>query len=289
MPLHLPRKFIPLKAIQLSLDDVRNIYNRLTIQLGEQADHELSKLVKADNQTEADFATYKLNVREGAFKTTVTVVGRDGQSLFGDDVAVFSYALRPEKISNIYMTNITAYEAFSGRKPVNAFELQLDFSKPPLLDANNPVSAPTPNISSLTVQGDRESWIAAVVVAVTGVTDARKTRRSWVHQGFVYDAGLLIVGLPFALYVCWKLSPFISFQFGKIHLFLAAVAYVYAILVTLFAYRILFGYTKWAFPTLELTDNRDAAIKHRGIWSVIILSLVINVLWELRAYLPSVG
>jgi hypothetical protein len=287
MALHLPRKVIPIKAIKLSLDDIRTIDQRLMIQIGEQAEFEISRLIRPPNQSEADFNAYKQNAREQAFKITFTVLGRNGQSLFGDDIAVFNSPLRPENIANIYMTNVTAYQAFSGNKPLNAFELTLDFAKPPLLDANNPVSAPTPNFSSLTVQGDRESWIASVCDAVLGVTQARKTKRTWMHQGFVYDAGLFMFALPFALYVCWKVSPFVSAQLAPAHSFLAAVAYVYVTLTTLFAYRILFGYTKWAFPTVELTDNGDMATKHRAILGTIILALVVNIVWEIRGLFLS--
>jgi hypothetical protein len=53
---------------------------------------------------------------------------------------------------------------------------------------------------------------------------------------------------------------------------------MYVFVVAVWGYRALFGYTKWAFPTVELSDNRDLSMQHRAIWSVIILGLVVNVL-----------
>lgn len=193
-------------------------------------------------------------------------------------MSVFSSPNKPDKIASIYLTNITAYQRFAGTRPVNSFELNLDFSKPPFLDGNNPVSAPTPNFSNLTVQGDRDSWVAAISDAVLGIADKRRTSRGWLHRAFAYDVGLWCLAFPFAFYLCWCASPFIAARFQPLHTFVAAAAYMYVFVVAVWGYRALFGYTKWAFPTVELSDNRDLSMQHRAIWSVIILGLVVNVL-----------
>ena len=281
MATHYLQKTIPLSSISISIEDVAKIFEKLVLQIQEQAEIEISKFVKPADKTDEQFAAEKSDVRNRAFRVTVTVSGRDGQSLFGDDVAMFHSPNLPDKISSIYMTNVTAYQNVGGRRPLNAFELNLDFSKPKLLDANNPVSSPTPNVSNLSVQGDRESWVASISDAVLSVTQSRKTNRSWIHGAFVYDLGLVVFGFPVALYACWKVSPFVSSRFGEIHPFLSGAAYVYVILFIVWAYRILFGYTKWAFPTIELTDNKDAARTHRAIWAAIILGLIGNAIWEI--------
>jgi hypothetical protein len=278
MAMHLPRKVSPINSIRLSMADVVTIYERLSLQLAEQAQREINGLKKNDNQTEAEFGTFKANAREKAFKVTVTIAGRAGESLYGEDVSVFSSPNKPDKIAFVYMTNVTAYQGFAGVRPVNAFELNLDFSKPPLMDANNPVSAPTKNLSSLTVQGDRDSWVAAISDAVLGIVDKRKTNRGWLHRAFAYDVGLWCLAFPFAFLLCWRAAPFIAAHLQPVHSFVAAAGYMYVFVIAVWAYRALFGYTKWAFPTVELSDNRDASIRHRAIWGAIILGLVANVL-----------
>src|ERR1044071_5824959 len=115
MAVHFPRKAIQLQAIRLSLEDVGRIYERLELQLHEQAEIEISKSVKPPDKTDAEFEAIKKDVRERAFKITVTVAGSDGHSLFGDDATIFKSPNLPDQISQIYMTNMTAYEAVVGR------------------------------------------------------------------------------------------------------------------------------------------------------------------------------
>jgi hypothetical protein len=107
------------------------------------------------------------------------------------------------------------------------------------------------------------------------------TKRTWLHQALIYDAGLALFGFPFALFACWEVSPFVSSVFAKIHPFLSATAYVYISLVAIWLYRTLFGYTKWAFPLVELVDNKDRAATHRAVWGAIVLALVGDFIWAI--------
>jgi len=43
-----------------------------------------------------------------------------------------------------------------------------------------------------------------------------------------------------------------------------------------------FGYTKWAFPTVELKENNDASIKHPCLLVAIVLALIAQTIWEIR-------
>jgi len=238
------------------------------------------RVTRLENQTDEQFAAFKERARTEAFKVTTSLIGRDGQTLFGADDTVFSSPSRPDKIASIYMTNGTAYQTFSHSRPINIFELTLDFSKSPLIDFSAPVSAPTANNSQLSVEGDREAWVAAITDAVLGVANARKTHRAWIHRGQLYDLGVLILGVPFALYLCWKLSTSIENHLGTVNKFLADAAYIYLFFLTLNLYRALFGYTRWTFPLVELSDNRDTNAGHRAFWGTIILALLVNVIWE---------
>ncbi|MEI9996398.1 MAG: hypothetical protein WDM91_17505 [Rhizomicrobium sp.] len=266
--------------MRLDLTDVATICRRLQAQLAEQADIEIAALKKLDNQTDQQFAEVKERARTEAFKVTTSLIGRDGQTLFGADDAVFSAPNRPDKIASIFMTNITAYQSFAHQRPLHSFELTLDFSKPRLIDFTVPVSAPTANSSQLFVDGSRDAWVAAITNAVTQTTEARKTNRRWLHRGQLYDAGLLLFGVPFTLYVCWRLSGWIEHHLGSINPFLSAAAYVYLFFFLLNGYRALFGYTKWTFPLVELADNNDTSISHRAVWGAIVLALLVNVVWE---------
>lgn len=280
MALHRPGKRIPLHSLAISLEDVTRIYQRLRRHVEEQAALEIGSLIKPAEKTDQEWQAELEEVRNRAFRITITISGDSGASLFGDDEALFSSPIRPQTISMIYMTNSTAYQTFTGQRPANTFELVLDFSKPPLLDSNNLVSAPTPNNSNLTVEGERDAWVASITDAVLGALQHRSTNRTLIHKAFVYDFGLMAMGLPLGVYISWKSSPFVTDYLGKVHPFISALAYVYIVLLTFWGYRILFGYAKWAFPTLELKDNADAARRHRTFWWAIVLGVLGSFLWD---------
>ena len=281
--LHFPSKRIPLHSILISIQDVKRIFERLLRHVEEQADREIAALQKPEGQSEEDFDKKKAIIKNEAFRITVTIRGKSGEAIFGDSAEIFKSPNIPEEISSIFMTNIVAYEGFANEKPINSFDLQIDFSKPPLLDSKNWVSAPTTNLSELNISGERESWVASIEDAVIGVLRNRKTRRSLIHQAFVYDFGLFIIGVPFALYICWRLSGYVEAYLGSINHFLSAAAYVYLFFVVLWIYRILFGYTKWAFPTVELVESKNVARRHRAFWYVIVVGILGNAIWDVFA------
>jgi hypothetical protein len=258
-------KNVTLSSVVLSISDVQQMFDRLLIQVRDQADLEIAALLKPENESEEDFLKRKAEIKSNVFRVTVNVNG-EKSSIFGDEVSIFTSANRPVKIISIYMTNITAYQGAVKQKPINNFELLIDFSKPPLLDAERLVSSPTPNNSHLNIEGERDAWVAAVSDAVLGVTENRRTKRSLIHKGFSYDTGLLILGVPLALYFCWKASGVISEIFSNTNEFVVSACYVYIFLVCVWMYRILFGYTKRAFPTVELSENKDASGTHRVVW-----------------------
>jgi hypothetical protein len=261
--------------------DVKKIFERLSRHVAEEADRRLNALEKPEDQSDQDFGRDKEQIRATAFRITVTIEGREGDSLFGDRVDLFTSPNLPENISKIFMTNIVAFENFSKSRPANNFTLHLDFSKPPLLDANTFVSSPTANVSNLTIEGERDSWIAAISEAVMTVVNSRKRRRAWLHAAFVYDFGLLIFSFPIGIYAAWRSSGFVQQVLAPISAVLSAAAYFYIMIAVAWAYRIFFGYTKWAFPTVELHTPNDSVNTHRKFWYVIVCGLLVQALWEI--------
>jgi hypothetical protein len=284
---HRPGKRQQLRAVQISLEDVRRIYLRLGGLVSGEGDREIAQIARPEGKSEEQFKIEMESLKAEAFRITVTITGRDGESLFGDDDSVFASPNIPGAVSTIYMTNRVAYEGVAKHSPQNLFELFLDFSKPPLLDSKNYVSSPTPNNSNLMAEGASDAWVAAVYGAVDGVMMHRRTRRGLMHRGFAYDFGLIVFAIPVALYACAKLAGVVAAIFERGGVFLMSAAYVYIFFALIFGYRILFGYAKWAFPTMELENNRDQSIMHRLFWSAIMLGILGNVGWEFLKYLNT--
>lgn len=277
----LPGKNVPIRSITLSLSDIRRIYERLLVHVSAEGEREVNALLKPDDKTDEEFEETKQGILSRAFRVTVTIKGPNGESLFGDDVGIFESPNLPDQISEIYITNIVAYKGVANVDPLNSFEMILDFSKPLILDRSDIIGDPTPNVSHVNILAENDAWIGSISEAVFGVINNRGNNRIWLHRAFIYDFGLLIVGFPAAIYTCWKCSDIVESNVGSISPFLSALVYIYLSLAVIWIYRIFFGYTKWAFPTLELKEGEETAKRHRAFWYMIAVALVGQFLWQL--------
>ena len=285
MVLQVTKKTIPLQGISMSVPDVRRIVERLLPHVEEERHREVNQLLNSGSYDQERHVQLNLE-RERAFQISVTIYGRDGESLFGYGTDPFDSPNIPTPIESIFITNNTAYKTVTGRNLLNNFTLHLDFSTPPLVDNNNPVSNPTPNFSNLTVEGDRDAWVASIHQAVMDVLGKKLNGRSFMHAAFVYDIGLGLLGFPVAIYLCWRFSGFVETYLGVLSPFIAAAAYIYVFFLVLNVYRVLFGYTKWAFPTVELTDNEDQSKTHRKVLLGILLTLIGSAIYDLLFLIP---
>lgn len=274
-------KTIPIGGVKIALKDVAAIFERLSLQVQEQAEIDTSQLVKVATQSQEDFENEIKGLRREVYKVTAFITGRDGSSLTAESSAVFAdTANLPDKIASILVSNTPAFQRRLGTQPANSFALNFDFNIPPLFEFSTALSAPTSNNTNLQVQGNRASWVAGVQAAVQSITSERRTQRTWLHRAFIYDAGLMLIGVPVALYTCWKLSPLIDKHVAPMGAFATAFVYLYASVLIIWVYRGFFGYAKWAFPYVELTDNADRSGKHRATLGAVVLALAANVVWE---------
>ena len=280
MTLQITKKTIPLRGLSVNVQDVRRIIERLVRQVEEEGNREVARLLENGPSDPEHLQRIEVG-REQAFRATVTITGKDGETLFGYGIEPFDSPNVPEPIESIYISNVSAYQNVFGRNPGNYFTLNFDFSTPPLVDNNNPVSSPTPNFSTFTVEGDRDAWVAPVQQAVTDILSRKSNGRAFMHAAFVYDIGLALLGLPAAIYLCWRLGEIVQANLGIYSPFLAAAAYIYVFFLVANIYRVLFGYTKWAFPTVELIDNEGQSKKHRKFWFGIMLSIVASAIYDL--------
>ena len=289
MALQVTKKTTPLRAVSVDVRDLRRIVERLLQHVNEERDRQTAELLNDGGPYDDLERAQVKNRAEQAFQITVTITGRDGEILFGYGTDPFDSLNLPEPIASVFITNHTAFQGVTGQNPVNSFSLSLDFSTPPLVDSNNPVSSPTPNFSELTVEGNRESWVASVQEAVMGILGRKSNGRGLLHAAFVYDVGLMLMGFPFAIFVCWRATRIVEANLGIHSSFLSVAAYIYIAVFVLAAYRGLFGYMKWAFPTVELTDGDNRAKIHRRYWIGIIVSLIGTAVYDLFSLGATIG
>lgn len=263
----------PIRSCSLSLDDARQLFLQLQACVVRAAEIHAAAIQRPDDVTQEEFEEFITNIKKD-YIITVVINGKNGESLIETDEKIFYSQNLPDSIINIYFTSSSTYKARNNNLgPPNSFFLNIDFTKPPLLDWRNPISGATPNQSEISVEGQDETWIAGVFETINRKINNRRSKRDWLHRPFVFDFGLWLLGFPFGFYISWLSIPVFSLLFETSN-FLQTAASVYSFLLGLSLYRVFFGYTKWAFPMLELLDNRNLAAKHRRWWTAVTASLV---------------
>lgn len=271
-PLPIPRRrlainwfeeIMPIRGCQLSLADVKEIYEELSVINRKFGEEIIATLPRVSKMSDDEWEQHKAFLLQDAFCLTVLIRGERDQQLYREDAEVFTSDELPNPIRTIYLTNTTAYHRHADdTEPANRIEVFLDFSKPALFNPNPLVSDPTPNDSNITVRAHDMTYFRAV----QRVVDTKlKNHRTWyaaIHRSFAYDIGMWTIALPAGLilathYMDRWLSTGSDLESYRWAFFL------YAVGVVLLGYRFLNGYAKWAFPVNVLTDNKDQAFRHR--------------------------
>lgn len=280
---------IPLRGCNVSLADIKTAYIDFQDIVTHEGERLLSKFTPIDEQTPGDFEKYVANARKGAFLVTVTVIGgEDNIELYGENASIFDRSDLPLPIKIIFFTNETAFRRFANdRLPPNRFSLWLHFNRPPILDPNPLVSNPTPNSSVVSINADMSMFLRAAQT----ITHNLAAKKSWyapLHEKFAYDFGFWLLAFPYALFmVTTKANQWLpigtSLETFRIPFF------IYALGVSLLGYRAFMSYLKWALPVNVLRENRDTAWKHRGVFAVVLLSLIGSFIWALLGKQMGLG
>jgi hypothetical protein len=186
----------------------------------------------------------------------------------------------PDNIATVFYTTIAGLNAIGigEQQQQNRAILLLDFSRPTMLDFSKLPTLPTPNASHFTIFSASESWFTALNTRLTQLFNERRTGFDWLHKPGVYDLFLFTVGLPFALWVDYRLSALDVLT--RVPVVVAGAFYVYAGLLGLFVFRILFSYSRWVFPKIELQSENSLPIRHRAIWLAIIIAVTAAIIWD---------
>jgi hypothetical protein len=177
---------------------------------------------------------------------------------------------------------MTVPQAVLNFTPLCNVTLFLDFSRPPLFDFSRLPTLPTPNESNFAISADDESWFAATKSRTSQFFTDRRTSTEWLHRAGVYDALLIFIGIPIAIWLDFRVAGSISTR--TISSFVSGALYVYVFIATVVLFRLLFAYSRWVFPKVELDTELRSPLRHRGVWGAISLSVVCSLLYDLLKY-----
>lgn len=273
---------IPVRGNFFNLSQIKAAYRELQQLNAREGDRIIGTVVKLEDETEDEFSKRKDYLLDNAFRVTVSIIGFDGQTLYGETQDAFDSVDVPYPIRTIYFTNLTAFKRnANGSNPPNSFSVTVTFDKPPLIDPNPLVSDPTPNGSEATLECQDVTFFRAAQTIVHQRLNSKRRWYAFIHEKFAYDIGLWVLAFPYSLY--W-IAIYATYFFpdDRPNWAYRTAFFIYGIGISLFIYRALFGYLKWAFPVNCLEENKDAATFNRvalgGIFSSLFLAGLASVL-----------
>ena len=279
-------KRISARGLCLSLDDVKALYQELSVINRKFGVSTISRLPTDPKMSDEEWGRYKAFLLEDAFCLTVSILGDEDQQLYGENAEVFKSENLPHPIRKIYFNNITAWQRHAqNTRPQNSIEVDLDFSKPPLLDPFSVLSEPTPNSSNVTVRADDMTFYKAARQVVDTRLAKHRTWYAAIHRSFAYDMGVWLLALPAGLAIAtYYMERWLPVG-GDLEAFRWAF-FLYALGIVVLGYRFLSGYLKWAFPVNVLTENNDKGLRHRIALGGIIVWLGYKAADTIYALLP---
>jgi hypothetical protein len=209
----------------------------------------------------------------------VNVTGSNNEVVTGSGAEFLMSANIPENIRTVYFSTVPGPTSVGLEEPSlrSGLKLLLDLSRP--IELGGSPSFATTNVSNLHMWSSNESWFTAMHTRLMQLFDARRTGYDWLHRPGVYDILLITIGVPFSLWANYRLGPFIE-RLDTASIIKAAL-YIYCFFVALYLFRLLFGYSRWVFPKLEIGEAHSAPLKHRLIWGAVMLAVFSNALYDL--------
>lgn len=267
---------IPIRGCEFDFQQIKSTYNELATLTKQQGERIVNQLERPKGMRKAAFDERNEMLKDDAFRLTVSIIGFDGQTVYGESEDIFESENLPNQIKTIFFTNQNSFKRHADNTlPANRFSLWLHFDKPPLFDPDPLLSEPTPNNSGVELRADDVGYFRAIQNIITTKLLVSKKWYSSIHEKFAYDIGLWFIALPYALY--W-ITIYIDyfFPYDGNHAPFRVAFYIYGLGLSLLIYRALFGYIKWAFPVNILEENKDTATRHRLTLAAIVFSLIVS-------------
>lgn len=231
------------------------------------------------NEKTEEFDARKKKVYD-SFITSMTIHTTNDVMFHGNNESFVEEANLPDQIRSIFFSTSSVPQAVLGFIPARRIIVFLDFTTPPLLDFSRLPTLPTPNESSFEIVADDHSWFTSSNAVLTDYFNTRKTRLNWLHRAAMYDILMLILGLPLSIWAVYRLSVALE-RAPRMPLIISSAIYIYAFFFSLNVFRVLFSYSRWVFPKVELeAGSSPSPLRHRSAWLAIMAPLAVAVLYD---------
>jgi hypothetical protein len=205
-----------------------------------------------------------------ALELVVRVEGANGAWTGGTSATVLADESLPASVVRVTFDSAMAYRNQTNSVPSNSFLVNLEFGPPSIFDF---APEPEQNQSSITVSGTDPTWVNGLYEELQTFFKERVRPRGWLHIRRAYDIALLFVGFPASFAAIYRLDRALRQRLDLVDPLYVAF-YVYAVLIVLWGFRILFNYSRWVFPKLEGPDRREGRRLHKAVFLLIGATLV---------------
>ena len=264
----------PIRCVSLSLRDLESIAKIVFDKNKAAVEIEKGNVRKAD--IEAKTRDDYLQLIEQNQKMTIFVTGGGGDNLVAYDPSFFQSHLLPTSISAVTIETQTDRKVTTNFDPPNYMRIHFDFSKLKFRTPNFTSAGTLLNISSLRVEGADEAWVVSTFRGLEDRLNACRNSRSLLHGPGIYESGLVFAAFPGSIFLIDEIYRRYQVYFDLFGPVVRFGALAYAFLICVIAYRMLFNYSLWAFPSVELLNDRDPSAKHRKFWFRVITSLIVG-------------
>lgn len=279
-----PYKSITIKEPLPSCSVDYRILNRLLnilIDINKEAvDIDVLALQKLDNESDSDFSKRKDSLKD-LYQVSVTVFGSKGEFIFFDSPTSLDENKLPTIISKVIFDTGVKYNFQLKCFPPNRAKIEFDFSKAKIFDFQSLPSEPTPNSSCIEVIGMNEIWVCGVHKQILGLIEEHLTKRALLHKSNVYDLLILLLFIPVTFTLIYRFENWFHIS-QKLPIILTVACYFYTFLLSLNIFRILFNYSRWVLPKVELIgQHKSNSALHRGIIFAIFSALSLSLLYDI--------
>ncbi len=266
------------------LFEILNNINKEALQI-EFSNVEKFYMQSQSNPSKEDMEKTKKGVSE-AFRIHVEIYGAKGEFHSSDSPSILKEEVLPDTVKAIKFDNSFFFKVrFNNRLPQSQINLELDFSKPPVVDFITNPSLPTTNNSFLQVMGGNETWVEGSHQKVLSSLKGMSNKRAWLHGKNVYDLFLWILILPLSFWNLFKVDLILSPHLSKISNVIVVALYIYLFFIILNFFRFVFNYMRWLFPYLELKGLlRKGATFHRVVFVFIVTAIISGLIKDVFIY-----
>jgi hypothetical protein len=243
-------------ALKIELDDIEDSNKQLATSISKK-DSEKMKADVTDN-----------------FRINIEIFGARGEFISSDSSSVFQERRFPDCVTNIIFNNTSSYHNVFDTDPLCALELELDYSKPRLIDIAISPSSSTPNTSKLHVLAVSSNWAEGAHEKIMSFLKERQTHRSWLHNAYIHSFLTFVIFITLTFWILHKIELFAANFFSQCSVVLTVAIYLYLFVLLINFFLFMLNYFCWLFPYQELRTSLKGRIGlHRMILILIVTAI----------------